>query len=477
MCIVQKPQRVSRIWIIGIVLLVLAGSAAARPAWIDQGGDPALEREALQGVGSCTATGDPAADRRRAADAARTEIASQIRVDIKSIFTTETHEIDGEVSSRIAEQTESFVRLSLSGIKIRRRHFDKKEEVYYAWAVLDREQSLRQWRPEDTVHLKAAEQARDRFLKAQEGNAFLEGIRVGAEWTRHAMKAASLEQLCSAVALEPALKWPGAYLLSEAIGGLRAFLQDMDMSPQGNLPTGVFGASLPESVRAVLWYKGYPIPEVPVRFRFLRGRGLFSKGEQITVKTDAQGIALCRVVEIRSVTDRNIVAAAPDTIGWGLPTGVPLPQCEIVFSSVLHPTARTEGLYFSLEGSSSEQTFRDGQEIQFTATSNRDGALHLFLIDAAGRLKYLTSKELDHPEATRSWNIERYGTGWRFSFPMVLRASSGRGLETLVGLWTVPGIRIGQPGQVYVPSELWEQAGQEAGPGRWGVHTLSYEIE
>lgn len=96
-----------RIGVIGIGWLAAVGWAAARPAWIDQGGDPALESTNLQGVGSCTATGDPASDRRRADDAARAEIARQIRGKIY------------EVGQRMASGDVLLIYLAMHGTLLR----------------------------------------------------------------------------------------------------------------------------------------------------------------------------------------------------------------------------------------------------------------------------------------------------------------------------------------------------------------------
>ena len=119
-------------------ILLAASTAAAQPGWVTK--PPAGNSLYLYGVGIAHGSGDGAYDRRRADDVARTDIARQLRVTISSRLTsTKKEDADAGFSVDTEETVESSVTLTLDGVTIRERHYDKKHGTYYSLARLNRQ--------------------------------------------------------------------------------------------------------------------------------------------------------------------------------------------------------------------------------------------------------------------------------------------------------------------------------------------------
>lgn len=123
--------------VFGWVLLTV-GSVNAQPGWVTK--PPAGNSLYLYGVGIAHATDDRIYDRQRADDVARTDIARQLRVTISSrLVSTKVEDADAGITLDTREVIESSVTLTLDGVTIRERHYDKKHKTYYALARLNRQ--------------------------------------------------------------------------------------------------------------------------------------------------------------------------------------------------------------------------------------------------------------------------------------------------------------------------------------------------
>lgn len=122
----------------GWFLLIGASPGAAQPEWVTQ--PPAGSSLHVYGVGIAHSTGDKAYDRQRADDVARTDIARQLRVTINARLTSTTAE-DAEkgITQDTRQVIESSVSITLDGVDIKNRYYDKKSKTYYALARLNRQ--------------------------------------------------------------------------------------------------------------------------------------------------------------------------------------------------------------------------------------------------------------------------------------------------------------------------------------------------
>lgn len=131
-----------RLYVLTFGWLLMAGvsTGAAQPKWATQ--PPAASSLYLYGVGIAHESGDKAYDRQRADDVARTDIARQVRVTIDARMTSTTTE-DGRrgITQDTRQVVESSVTMTLEGVEIKERFYDKKHKSYYALARLNRRQA------------------------------------------------------------------------------------------------------------------------------------------------------------------------------------------------------------------------------------------------------------------------------------------------------------------------------------------------
>lgn len=112
----------------------------AQPDWMTR--PPGASSLYMYGVGIAHAEGDQAADRQRADDAARADIARQLRVTINASLTSTTSEnTDIGIAYDTRQVVESSVSITLDGVEINKRHYDKKNKTYYALARLNRQRA------------------------------------------------------------------------------------------------------------------------------------------------------------------------------------------------------------------------------------------------------------------------------------------------------------------------------------------------
>ncbi|MEE2709111.1 MAG: DUF4384 domain-containing protein [Gemmatimonadota bacterium] len=117
---------------------LFVSTSAAQPDWATQ--PPSGSRWYLYGVGIAHATGDKVYDRQRADDVARTDIARQLRITVTSRLTsTKVEDTELGYTHDTREVIESSVSLTLEGVAIKERHYDKIRKIYYALAQLNRQ--------------------------------------------------------------------------------------------------------------------------------------------------------------------------------------------------------------------------------------------------------------------------------------------------------------------------------------------------
>ncbi|MFH0882207.1 MAG: LPP20 family lipoprotein [bacterium] len=130
------------------LLIMLPATLLGAPDWVTRLQDqPGL----LQGVGAAQASGNEADDRARADNAAIAQIASQIHVEVtstlKTFYKEETTESgDVTMQENVERISSQYAQETLEGVTIRDRWYDKKNKVYYSYAVIERSEVDRQFR-------------------------------------------------------------------------------------------------------------------------------------------------------------------------------------------------------------------------------------------------------------------------------------------------------------------------------------------
>jgi len=113
---------------------------AKRPAWVDT---PPTSPLLFQGFGTADDTGSAEQDRLRADQNARTEIIQQISSTLSSEIKSYYQQSSGSEGSTHAKTSELFTSLSsifsdgtIEGLRIADRYHDKRNKIYYSYAVL-----------------------------------------------------------------------------------------------------------------------------------------------------------------------------------------------------------------------------------------------------------------------------------------------------------------------------------------------------
>lgn len=112
-----------------------------RPSWVDKIPN---RPDLLQGVGFADDTGNRESDQKRAEVNAITQIINEISTTVSSQLTDFVQEDNrsGQVTSQetITKISSQYAQETISGIKVVERYYDPKQKVYYAYAVLSREE-------------------------------------------------------------------------------------------------------------------------------------------------------------------------------------------------------------------------------------------------------------------------------------------------------------------------------------------------
>lgn len=116
------------------------------PDWVRrQRNDAYPEMAFFQGVGLAKAAGDEAKDWKTAENQARAEVARQIRTRVSGVVSSNQREEifnnKNTVSQIVEEAITSSVDMSVSGLLVRDRFYDKRAKLYYVLVTLNRAQT------------------------------------------------------------------------------------------------------------------------------------------------------------------------------------------------------------------------------------------------------------------------------------------------------------------------------------------------
>jgi hypothetical protein len=256
----------------------------AQPAWIAQ--PPQSSGLFLYGVGIAHDTSDKAADRQRADDAARADIARQLRVTIDARLTTVATERSGKgVSYDTRQAIESSTTVTLEGVDIKERYYDKKHKTYYALARLNRQNAAEQVAAPVRLAARRARTLLEQADRLASGDAFRALLAVTQaaeerasakveEGLYRALSSGSVDALLEAEGVSSSPFSPTSSDIGARIDALIASLAFIDIV--GDRQTLLRGSvETPVTGRLVVRWKDAIIPAAgfPIRFDIDRGAG------------------------------------------------------------------------------------------------------------------------------------------------------------------------------------------------------------
>ena len=305
------------------VLIAAATVWAKAPEWVERGRSATYsDAQYMQGIGVAASRGDVERDRMRAEDGARAEIAREIRVQVASVVEDELSDRGGEVFSATTVVTRSSVDVLLEGVRIAERWHDKKKDVYYALAVLDRMEAGRRL----TRQMAEANRVARAYWEGAEADRsegrWLSALRGVFRTEEERYRALSLERIRSVV-------WKGFERAFEEEAPEPLSIAEMERTAErmvsgmmlrvasGDGQQATWGEALerPLVVEAI-WRidrRERPVQGLPVSFGFERGTGALDSAKV----TDEQGKAVCKVHRISGDRETAMVVARVDTASLG----------------------------------------------------------------------------------------------------------------------------------------------------------------
>jgi hypothetical protein len=250
--------------------------------------------------------------RKIALDRARIEIAKQIRITVREVTTDVMTATGRQFESNFSVITESMVEDVLEGVRIVQEGIDKKRGIYWAVAILPREDAIESLTRKMKIASRAAEEKISKACERKRLGDVASALKLLLE-----ARERSLEEICydneRAVIKRPLAtdKLPPVnpnlekleYSIEELLKGIELFkvAGDMQKIRWGKLPLD------PLVIKVV--HNGKPVPEFPIKWYFRTGEGILEENSV----TDKNGIAksLVHFIDLASPTSL-LISAVPD---------------------------------------------------------------------------------------------------------------------------------------------------------------------
>jgi len=298
------------------ILLFLFGSVFGdeKPVWIESGKDPRFPEIAyITGVGLAQSTGNKAKDRESADANAFSQITQQIKVEVKSEkihIATEKIE-DGKVSGKLDVEettaiTEVYSIVSLQGLSIADRYYDKEAKVYYSLAVLNRSTAARALEREINQLTNVCNNSISQIENL--GNKYFQILKVYGKALESIILIKDRKEILNVVRMIGGIEKP---IMSETeiTGKIQDILLNLKMEKVSGDNQDVHlnePVKEPLIVQLILTYREEKIPAegIPLKFSFTRGAGELNE----KVFTDSEGKAQSSVYKINPTSeDQNII--------------------------------------------------------------------------------------------------------------------------------------------------------------------------
>ena len=317
----KAKTHISILTIILVSVSLCAVDAAARkkekPAWVDGGKISRFPaRRYIVGISASPDTGEETADRSRADNSARAEVAKQIRVQVREAIVDIQREERGKTdfSSLMEIKSESSVDLSLEGLTIADRYYDSKKKLHYSLAVLERANAARRLGNKVIDLLKAADDV-GKSARSYEGKShmflaigsYLRFLNLYEEAYSHQLVLRAIggrddvESYFDEKPKMDVLKQDLKVEIERAKTKVQEILSSLTLETLGgDNQKGEVGAPLAQDFMARLLYSKsgmrYPQKGFTVAFSFQQGEGKLLEANQ----TDHSGVATSKVYEIKA---------------------------------------------------------------------------------------------------------------------------------------------------------------------------------
>lgn len=279
-----------------------------RPYWVDT---PPKDADFFYGVGAFSATGDPAEDRKKADDAARVAIASQLKIKVSSVVSDILHYKQAQLRGKSQEQwSDAFSRklstmvdtTALEGSRIVDRWYDKRAGVYYSLASM----SISEFRVRMRKKIETARNLAMSQYRQAEG-----ALKSGAIVSALKHYANALEELwvIKDVPFHVDLDGEGRqeYFRPEVRKKIGEILSQVEIRTRHARQQTQLGRPLPKPLVVRAFYGGMPVKDLPFAFAFVRGSGQLDKN----ALTNSAGEASSTVYKAESLGS-NVVEARID---------------------------------------------------------------------------------------------------------------------------------------------------------------------
>lgn len=313
------------------------------PVWVEKGYHPKYtEHLYIIGIGIVKGTGDEEKDIKRADDSARAEIAKQIKVHVQEEIKDVIQGSEKKVAADIEVMTKSSVDMALEGVRVVDRFFDKKNNLRYSLAVLNRENTASSLL--DSVKKKIDE---IKFLisevqkLAKDGKCwagFLNLLKSVSLINDARGQAAILKVVSASPLLSEYQNIPEIPNLSQVKMEGEKILNLMELKKlSGDSQKGETGMPLQEPFEVEVTCNGIPEGGVPLSASFRTGKGEMDK----TAKTNNAGKAKFRLHTVQeSGVEENTVMITLDL--ENLRKAYAMPGAEDILNSL-----ESKVVYFS----------------------------------------------------------------------------------------------------------------------------------
>jgi len=212
---------------------------------------------------------------------------------------------------------------------------------------------------------------------------------------------------------------------------LKQLLGEIKLSKEGDEQEGYFGEALKHPLVVLATVKGRIVKELPILFYYRSGRGKLNDGVRIAeMQTDRRGQASLRVEKIESIREQNEIIARINL----LPVLDQLPErvregralLQRIFerreseknifrykSTFMPSSGKFLNVY--LNGKSNHPVFHDGSEVTLKIETPQKGFLHIFHVDANGKIEFKNAIEVKYTQKGDNFIIQKTPRGFEIS--------------------------------------------------------------
>ncbi len=171
-----------------LALMPFTGFAEDRPDWVPNGRHSSYNpKQYLVGIGIAPATSDSASDIQSADNAARANVAKQIRVSLSEDLSAHEENVietgynektstEERSKFKITLKNRQWVNMTVEGVEIAERYYDQKANLYYSLAVLNKEKAALRLSADASAGFHESDKALKNAEKSINSSNYVDGI-------------------------------------------------------------------------------------------------------------------------------------------------------------------------------------------------------------------------------------------------------------------------------------------------------------